>query len=49
MTRAAVQSRPWRPATYTASARRETLSLRTMLLMWNFAVVAEMNSAAPIS
>jgi hypothetical protein len=38
----ASQIRPILLAAYTASARRETFSLRMMLPTWNFAVVSEM-------
>ena len=43
---AGAQSSPSFVAAYTASARRDTISLRIRLPTWNFTVVSEMNSSA---
>src|SRR4029079_7413298 len=43
------QSRPSFVPAYTASARRDTISLRIRFPTWNFTVVSEMNSSAPIA
>src|SRR6185295_11126098 len=46
---AGAYSRPSLVAVYTAYGRRDTISLRMRLPTWNFTVVSEMNSSAPIA